>query len=167
MTTGTVSDNASDGIDATKNCMPSNEQFDRDRQDLGDIFKKFRSDPLGCADIGVDGVLRSLAADREVLDAVGLPSRLIKALLDVGPFVLSREDKNRGVVGTNVPKEQWFHPDKSLLPPPLGDEEKSAVIKRLQDDREKIDQARKERESGVRQRCTPVAQSNYNLESKG
>ncbi|KAI8711788.1 hypothetical protein NCS52_01443100 [Fusarium sp. LHS14.1] len=39
--------------------------------------------------------------------------------LDRMPFNPENETKFRSVDGRGVPQEQWFHPDKSLLPPPL------------------------------------------------
>lgn len=42
----------------------------------------------------------------------------IKALLDRLPFIPENETIYRGVDGTKVPRDQWFHPDKSELPPP-------------------------------------------------
>ncbi|KJZ74888.1 hypothetical protein HIM_05797 [Hirsutella minnesotensis 3608] len=74
---------------------------------------------LGVLSLGKDGILRSLTADREVVDAVALTPHLIKAMLDRMPFNPQNEIDYRGVDGTNVPHEQWFHPDRSILPPPL------------------------------------------------
>lgn len=53
-----------------------------------------------------DGIMRSLTADRDVVNAVPLSSRHIKAFLDRMPFVQKMEDEYRGVDGTLVPREQ-------------------------------------------------------------
>ncbi|GIK02016.1 hypothetical protein Aspvir_006059 [Aspergillus viridinutans] len=89
-------------------------------------------DPMGITSLGADGVLRYLTADRDVIDAIGLRPGLIKAFLDRMPVPFSQEAEDifRGVDGTLVPREQWFNPDKSLLPPPLPEEEREKVRKR-------------------------------------
>ncbi|KAE8150835.1 hypothetical protein BDV25DRAFT_139430 [Aspergillus avenaceus] len=56
--------------------------------------------------LGHDGVLRALMPNSEVIDAIGLPPRLIKALLDRNIFKLVIEDMFRGADGTNVPQAQ-------------------------------------------------------------
>ena len=62
--------------------------FDRnhpDQQEITAILAKFNKDPLNVISLGKDGVLRTLSADRAVLDAVGLSPRLVKAFLDRVP----------------------------------------------------------------------------------
>ena len=62
--------------------------FDRnhpDQQEITAILAKFNKDPLSVISLGKDGVLRTLSADRAVLDAVGLSPRLVKAFLDRVP----------------------------------------------------------------------------------
>lgn len=106
------------------------------QKELGEILRGIKDDPTlnGILTMTKDGVLLSLTADREVsfkyilayiaihefqvVDAVGLKSEHIKALLDRLPFKPENEVKYRGVDGTKVPRQQWFHPDKSELPPP-------------------------------------------------
>ncbi|OCL06070.1 hypothetical protein AOQ84DRAFT_272037, partial [Glonium stellatum] len=46
------------------------------------------------------------------------------------------KDQYRGADGTNVPREQWFHPDKALLPPPLSGEKKEAARKIMEENPE-------------------------------
>ena len=48
------------------------------------------------------------------------------------------EDLFRGVDGSNVPKEQWFHPDPSILPPPLTEESKELARKAQEEFKEKV-----------------------------
>ncbi|KAL6229682.1 hypothetical protein BDW75DRAFT_245516 [Aspergillus navahoensis] len=98
--------------------------LDKDHEELNKLLKSLPFDGMGVLSIGSDGVIRSLTADRDVLGAVGLPPRLLKAMLDRFPYSKEAEDKFRGKDGSLVPREQWFHPDKSLLPAPLTEEEK-------------------------------------------
>jgi len=104
---------------ATDRCADRFNPEDPDQQDLSRILKGFKIDGTGLISLGTDGVLRSLTGDREVLDAVGISPGLIKAFLDrmTPEFRVGFE----GADGTKTPKEQWFNPDKSLLPPPLTD----------------------------------------------
>jgi hypothetical protein len=50
---------------------------------------------------------------------MGLRPELVKAMLDRMPFRPENEARFRGADGTKIPREQWFHPDKSDLPPPF------------------------------------------------
>ncbi|EED15561.1 conserved hypothetical protein [Talaromyces stipitatus ATCC 10500] len=94
------------------------------QRELSHILNSIQHDITlqGVLSIGKDGVLRSLTADRKVVDAVGLRPELIKAMLDRMPFDSQNEANYRGVDGTKVSEDQWFHPDKDLLPPPLREE---------------------------------------------
>ncbi|KAI9743937.1 MAG: hypothetical protein M1818_002671 [Claussenomyces sp. TS43310] len=60
----------------------------------------------GAFRLGKDGILRSLAADGEVVDAVALRPALIKALLDRMPYDAQNEIDSRGVDGTKVQRGQ-------------------------------------------------------------
>ncbi|OCL10786.1 hypothetical protein AOQ84DRAFT_256386, partial [Glonium stellatum] len=55
-----------------------------DQQELRNAIRNLRHDPTltGCFSLGKYGVMRSLTADREVIDAVTLSPRLPKAQLD-------------------------------------------------------------------------------------
>ncbi|PHH74644.1 hypothetical protein CDD80_2949 [Ophiocordyceps camponoti-rufipedis] len=99
----------------------SNQDISQHQRQLSQILKDIKHDVtlLGVLSLGKDGILRSLTADRQVVDAVALSPPLIKAMLDRMPFNPQNEIDYRGVDGTNVPREQWFHPDKDLLPAPL------------------------------------------------
>ena len=77
--------------------------------------------------MGPDGVLRTLTPDCDVIDAIGLPPRLIKAFLDRTAFDQEIQGMFRGADGTQVPQGQWWKPDPSLLPPPMTEEEKARV----------------------------------------
>lgn len=63
--------------------------------------------------------MRSLTASREVLGAVPLSPRLIKADLDRLDYDQQAEAEFRGVDGTKTPREHWFSPPPGILPPPL------------------------------------------------
>lgn len=62
-------------------------------------------DPMGVVCLSKDGVLRLLTADRDVIDAVALAPKHIKAMLDRMLFSQEAENIWRGVDGTTVPKE--------------------------------------------------------------
>ncbi|KAM0426561.1 hypothetical protein ACHAPT_008253 [Fusarium lateritium] len=100
----------------------------KDQLELSKVLRNVKHDPTlyGVVSLGTDGIFRSLTADRDVVDAIPFSPRQIKALLDRMPFNPENEVKFRGVDGSGVPQEQWFHPDKSLLPPPfpLTDEQR-------------------------------------------
>lgn len=100
---------------------PDQQQQIANQRELSQILKGVKHDLTlnGVFSLGKDGVLRSLTADREVVDAVALRPELIKALLDRMPHNPQAEIDYRGVDGTKVPQEKWFHPDRSLLPEPF------------------------------------------------
>lgn len=112
-------------------CAATFNRQDPDQQEVTKILTGFRHDPtlLGCISLGKDGVLRSLTADRDVVDAAGLSPRLITALLDRMP--LEYRDGFGEADGTKTSREQWFNPDKSMLPLPLTDEQKEAANERM------------------------------------
>jgi hypothetical protein len=116
---------------------PSAPPLNADQQELSKILKTLRHDPtfMGCFSLGTDGVLRSLTADRDVVDAIALSPRFIKAIWDRMPFDQKTEDEYRGVDGTTVPREQWFRPDKSLLPPPMSEKRKEETRKKIEENR--------------------------------
>ncbi|KAG9496104.1 hypothetical protein J7337_012680 [Fusarium musae] len=109
--------------------------------ELSDIWGKLEHHPSydGVFTLGKDGILRSLGPDRDVHDAIPLSPQLIKALLDRLPFRPENEIDFRGVDGKNTPKEQWYHPDKGLLPPPLVQtEEQRKLIESKRDETRRI-----------------------------
>ncbi|KAF5856978.1 hypothetical protein ETB97_006456 [Aspergillus alliaceus] len=97
--------------------------------------------------IGTDGVLRNLTQDWDLIGAIGLPPRLIKAFLDRTTFDQEIDDMFRGADGTRVPQEQWWKPDPSLLPPPMTVEEKARIEKANEENKEVIQENIMEMES--------------------
>ena len=149
------------------NGASSTEILSPDQQELSQILKNIRHDPtlLGILHFGTDGILRSLTADRDVVDAVALPPRLIKAFLDRRPFNQESEDMYRGVDGSKTPKEQWFHPDKISLPPPLSEANRVEARKMIEEHGllEKFEERQKGKEEERGGGCGPVVRSNYDL----
>lgn len=98
---------------------------DSDQPEVSSILRGFKEDPTSCISLDKDGVLRNLNGDREVLDAVGISPKFIKACLArIPPAYRNGFDE---ADGTKIPKEQLFSPDKILLPKPLTDEQKRAL----------------------------------------
>jgi hypothetical protein len=157
---------ANSDVDQSK-CIRREEDYSPDQRELNQIIEDIHQayDPMGIMSLDTDGVLRYLTADRNVIDAVGLRPGLIKTFLDCFPIPFSQEieDKFRGVDGTLVPREQWFNPDKSLLPPPLPEEEREKIRKRMaeygQEDLKRMNDPN-------RQTCPLVLRNNYNLDPK-
>ncbi|GFF35775.1 hypothetical protein IFM61606_06483 [Aspergillus udagawae] len=86
---------------------------------LPDFVKDMKRDPSGrgITHLGKDGVLRTLSADYEVLDARGLnPEQIKNALACLPPGPIKKEDF-RDVDGTKVTsREELFHPAPGILP---------------------------------------------------
>jgi arsenate reductase-like glutaredoxin family protein len=118
---------------------PSNppHTYDRnhpDQQEITAILAKFNKDPLSVISLGTDGVLRTLSADRVVLDAVGLSPRLVKAFLDrVPPDYRALTPSLEDADGSKASYEELWHPDASLLPRPMSGEKKKAALARLEE----------------------------------
>lgn len=129
--------------------------------ELSDIWGKLEHHPSynGVFSLGKDGILRSLGPDRDVHDAVPLSPHLIKALLDRLPFSPENEIDFRGVDGRNSPKEQWYHPDKRLLPPPLiqTEEQRKLIESKRDETRRRLEEAK------TRPRCPPQIMSDHDL----
>jgi hypothetical protein len=107
--------------------IPSFDREDPDQQKLSSILQGFRKDdPTSCISLGQDGVLRNLTGDREVINAKGLSPELITAMQNRLPPTFHQDFE--GVDGSKVPKEEWFSPDKSLLPEALTEEKKRKAI---------------------------------------
>ncbi|RDA93580.1 hypothetical protein CP533_6167 [Ophiocordyceps camponoti-saundersi (nom. inval.)] len=126
----------------------SQAQVSQHQKELSKILKGIKHDVtlLGVLSLGKDGILRSLTADRQVVDAVALSPPLIKAMLDRMPFDRQNEIDYRGVDGRNVPREQWFHPDKHLLPPPLvvSEERRREAEAKLKENRKWLEERAEE-----------------------
>lgn len=90
-----------------------------DQFELSRVLHGFKDDPTltGYTSLGKDGVFRSLTADGQVVDAVPLTPRLIKALLDRMPYNSQYEIDFRGVDGTKTSSEKWFCPDEGIVLP--------------------------------------------------
>jgi hypothetical protein len=103
-----------------------------DQQEVTAILAKFNKDPLSIISLGKDGVLRTLSADRAVLDAVGLSPRLVKAFLDrVPPEYRALTPELKDVDGSKATEEELWHPDASLLPRPMSEEQKKKALAQL------------------------------------
>jgi hypothetical protein len=137
-----------------------------DQQEISQVLRSLKLDMEGIFHLGNDGVLRSLTADRAVIDAIPLPPNLIKAFLDRNPFDQELEDLYRGVDGTTVPRDQWFHPDPSLLDEPLTEEERVEEERQMAIDKELIRKAKEGSGKEERSACVPIIRSNYNLDKK-
>ena len=106
----------------------------RDQQEVTAILAKFNKDPLSITSLGKDGVLRTLSADRAVLDAVGLSPRLVRAFLDrVPPEYRALTPELEDVDGSKATEEELWHPDASLLPRPMSEEQKKKVMAQLEE----------------------------------
>ncbi|USP73618.1 hypothetical protein yc1106_00892 [Curvularia clavata] len=132
MTTNTPSEPNSLG-------SPSNQPhtYDRnhpDQEEITAILAKFNKDPLSIISLGKDGVLRTLSADRAVLDAVGLSPRLVKAFLDrVPPEYRALTPELEDIDGSKATEEELWHPDASLLPQPMSEEQKKKALAQLEE----------------------------------
>lgn len=134
------------------------------QKELSQILKGVKHDLTlnGVFSLDKDGVLRSLTADREVVDAVALRPELIKALLDRMPHNPQAEIDYRGVDGTKVPQERWFHPDRSLLPEPFTPPEERRNLSP-----EQLEKNRLMLENRPRQDVEPQVLSDHDLGLKG
>jgi hypothetical protein len=111
------------------NTCPIIDRTHPDQQEVTAILSAFNKDPkhLSIISLGRDGVLRNLTADRDVLDAVRLSPRLVKAFLDRVPPAY------RALTPEIVSEEQLWHPDKGLLPPPMEEGKKVEALKRIRE----------------------------------
>ncbi|KAK0750584.1 hypothetical protein B0T18DRAFT_488186 [Schizothecium vesticola] len=93
----------------------------------------------GIFSLGRDGVVRSLTADRRVVDAVGLTPEQLALWINRWPEALSRvmNQLEEGADGTKVPREQWFSPPEGILPPPMTTEvkEREEKIRKEKDEK--------------------------------
>ncbi|KAF5660284.1 hypothetical protein FHETE_9026 [Fusarium heterosporum] len=131
-----------------------------EQQEMSDILYNMEChdlELLGIADLGRDGIFRFLDADRNVHYAIALRPALIKALLDRSPYDMEEEKLWRGVDGTKVPEEQWYHPSPGILPAPLSEEHR-------QEGRE-INEKNKERFNKIREDSKNYKQRLVFLES--
>nr|OQO16227.1 hypothetical protein B0A51_16830 [Rachicladosporium sp. CCFEE 5018] len=147
---------------STQPCLP-NPTPSTPREQVRAIHDQFTIDPMGILAIGSDGVFRSLTAERKILNAVGLSTPQIKALLDSMPFHQDTEDKFRGVDGTKTPVEKWWNPDEGVLPEPLGEKERMEAEREVREHEEKVKRG-EVTEGG--ECCAPRPRADYNLGPK-
>lgn len=110
------------------------------QQELTTILRALKHDAalMGILSLGNDGVMRSLTADRHVVDAIGLSPAQIAAYQDRMPSDFRRDDTLlKQVDGIKVPREQWFSPDKALLPAPMSQEVRVRTEQRMREDEER------------------------------
>ncbi|OGM40760.1 hypothetical protein ABOM_010891 [Aspergillus bombycis] len=136
-----------------------------DQKELSTINSNLNSGADGIAPyvIGTDGVLRTLTPDCDVIDAIGLPPRLVKAFLDRTTFDQKIEDMFCGADGMKVCQEQWWKPDPSLLPPPMTAKEKAQAEKDYEENKEIFQENIRKRESGEVKPCGIVIRSDYDI----
>ncbi|KAI1323203.1 hypothetical protein F5Y16DRAFT_384478 [Xylariaceae sp. FL0255] len=96
---------------------------DPDQQKLSAILSNFKMDNQGFISLGKDGILRSLTAERDTIDAAPLSPSLIVALHSRVPEDYINAAEWDGVDGFKTPESAWYNPDKSLLPKPLSEME--------------------------------------------
>ncbi|RAR04927.1 hypothetical protein DDE82_004177 [Stemphylium lycopersici] len=118
---------------------PSNppHTFDRnhpDQREITAILAKFNKGPLSVISLGKDGVLRTLSADRAILDAVGLSPRLVKAFLDrVPPDYRALTPELEDADGSKASEEELWLPNASLLPRPMSEEHRKKSLAQLEE----------------------------------
>lgn len=134
-----------------------------DQKEISSIVDKLHTLSLGRVAIGSDGVLRSLNLENEVIDAVGLPPRLIKAFIDRFPYYEEIEAQFRNSDGTLVPQEQWWAPDPSILPQPYTAGQKDEAKREYEEKKDIIEERKQARRNGDIQGCGIVIRSNYRI----
>jgi hypothetical protein len=105
---------------------------DQDLDKLNEILKDMKKDDLGGMQLGIDGVMRSFDADRNIVDAVGLSAKQIELWFDrMPPAVRTRfkQEQYEGVDGTNVPREKMLQYDD--LPTPMSKELQERMRKEI------------------------------------
>jgi hypothetical protein len=137
-----------------------------DQRELQEILESSRAGIAERRLFGKDGVLRTVNLDLEVVNAIPLPTRLIKALLDRTPHNQELEDIWRGVDGTTVPREKWFHPDKGILPTPWTEQEKEEMRRYDEENKELLEERARKRERGEVPSCRATVKSDYDLAPK-
>lgn len=134
-----------------------------DQKELIAIVDKLHTLSLGRLTLGSDGVLRSLNLENEVVDAVGLPTRLIKAFMDRFAYNEKLEARFHNSDGTLVPEEHWWAPDVSILPQPYTAELKDALRRDYEEKKDIIEEMKQKRKNGEIQRCDVVIRADYRI----
>jgi len=122
----------SSDIPVTWECI-SWDRSDPAQKELSNLINlKHDLDLGGIVALGRDGVMRSLTADRRVVDAVGLTPAQLALWMKRWPQ-RSRSPESQleeGADGTKVPREQWFHPPEGILPSPMSAEARERMEKK-------------------------------------
>lgn len=134
-----------------------------DQKEINSIVDKLNTLPLGRLVLGTDGVLRSLNLENEVVDAVGLPPRLIKAFMDRFPYNEELEARFHNSDGTSVTQEQWWAPNPSILPQPYTAEQKDEARREYKEKKDIIEEMKQKRKNGEIRGCGVVIQANYRI----
>ncbi|KAJ5722119.1 hypothetical protein N7488_000154 [Penicillium malachiteum] len=134
-----------------------------DQKELSAALENLRRVPMGYVLLASDGVLRTHTIDDEVVDAIGLPPRLIKAFIDRFPYYEEVEARFQNSDGTLIPQEQWWAPDKSLIPQRFTDEQKEKARLDYEKNKHVIEENMQKKANGEIQRCGVRIQSNYRI----
>ncbi|KAJ6021305.1 hypothetical protein N7540_006809 [Penicillium herquei] len=134
-----------------------------DQKELNATLEKLRSVPLGYVLLATDGVLRTHTIDDEVVDAIGLLPRLIKAFIDRFPYSEEVEARFHNSDGTLIPQEQWSAPDKSIIPQRFTAEEKDEARRKYEENKDTIEENIRKKANGEIQGCGVRIQSNYTI----
>jgi len=121
-------------------CQVPWDRSDPTQEELTALLNSLKHDPtlMGILSLGRDGVMRSLTADRRVVDAVGLTPAQITAFVGrVPPGSRAEYEVYDGADGTKVPREQWFAPDRALLPEPMKAEDRERIERTMQEREER------------------------------
>ncbi|KAF1849028.1 uncharacterized protein K460DRAFT_375755 [Cucurbitaria berberidis CBS 394.84] len=128
-------------------CVPTWDTTDPLQQEVTRILKSFKLDILGILNLGKDGVLRSLTADRKVLSAEAMSPQLITAFHSRFPQDFREQIEVEGIDGRHTAKGRWYQPDEGILPEPLS-QERSDEVRNMSE--EKKDRLRKRIEEDER-----------------
>lgn len=136
-----------------------------DQKEINSIVDRLHKLPLGYLAIGSDGVLRSVDLEEKVIDAVGLPPRLIKAFVDRFSYNEELGARFQNSDGTLVPQEQWWAPDPSILPQRFTAEQKDETRRVFEENKDIFEEMKQKRKNGEIQGCGVVIRSNYRIGS--
>ncbi|KAF2846239.1 hypothetical protein T440DRAFT_558389 [Plenodomus tracheiphilus IPT5] len=136
------------------NAAPQRGSWDRSdpiQQEVSLGLKGLKKDIMGVISLGKDGIMRSLTADRRVLDAIPMTLEQINAFEQrLGADFPWKIGGSAGPNGLETPKEKWFQPDAGILPGPLrqesfdeiksmSNEKKQALRERMRNDLNLVD----------------------------
>jgi hypothetical protein len=110
-------DNQSDPTSNATSGVTHNQEL----EELKKILKEIKKDDLGGMQLGIDGVMRSFDAERNIVDAVGLSPRQIELWFEGMPAAARlrfKQEEYKGVDGSNVLREKMFQCND--LPAPMS-----------------------------------------------